>query len=262
MTSIKQLGTFVVGSLLAFVACGGDSDPAKPQIAPTSSAAATASAASGTPSAAKTASTPAASASSATTAVASGSASAAAANAITPIANDCKTPRVLVATQPADPKAAPSDYWAFTRQAMLAAPDFKVVTKASKAGEVTFKAVDLGSDKKSKALVAECADAATCNKLATTLKKLVPSSAPQTSCGEPANTSGPGSAEIQSKGTLGDMPKTGDMRSLCARLSACMLASDSTASGDPGVECQASPAKFKTACAAKLTCDEVVKCTK
>jgi hypothetical protein len=257
MTSIKQLGTFVVGSLLMFVACGGEADPSKPQIAPTGSATSAASAASSAP---KTGASASASASASSTAAApatSGSAS-----AIAALAADCKTPRVLVTTQPVDPKAAPTDYWVFTRQAMLAAPDFKVVTKAAKPGEVTFKAVDLGSDKKSKALVAECADAATCNKLASTLKKLVPSSSPQTSCGEPANTSAPAAAEIQTKGVLGDLPKTGDTRALCARLSACTLAGDSPTSGDPGVECQASPAKFKTACATKLSCDEVVKCTK
>ncbi|MFO0660116.1 MAG: hypothetical protein U0165_09840 [Polyangiaceae bacterium] len=259
MSSSVHLGGFVFGAVIAFAACGGDADPSKPTSASTASSSQPASTASGASTAATSASS---TATSKAPPAASASASSSAASIAKPLADDCKTPRVLVATQPIDTKANSADDWVLVRQAMLVTPDFKVVGKPSKSGEVAFKNADLGADKKNRALIAECADAATCNKLAAAVKKLVPSSSPIASCGEPPNTSGGTAVTFASSGAAGDLPKANDTRAQCARLAACMLSSSTPPSGDPANECITAPSKAKTSCASKLTCDEVLKCAK
>jgi hypothetical protein len=57
------------------------------------------------------------------------------------------------------------------------------------------------------------------------------------------------------------MPDPMDMRALCARINACMIAMDRSVEGDPFLECQRAPQTFKTHCAMHDPCEEVLKCT-
>jgi hypothetical protein len=59
----------------------------------------------------------------------------------------------------------------------------------------------------------------------------------------------------------GNLPGDKDTISLCARLSACMIATDRATPGDPFVACQKGPSAFKTQCATRYPCAEVLACT-
>lgn len=51
-----------------------------------------------------------------------------------------------------------------------------------------------------------------------------------------------------------------DVIGKCARLSACMIATDRATPGDPFLECQKGPTSFKTDCATRYPCSEVLAC--
>jgi len=158
--------------------------------------------------------------------------------------------------------------WSWTRQAMLANQQFKVVGgDPSGLGEVTFE-LHLASDKWQNAwvLVARCNNGLTCNKLASMLKAVVPNATPQVACDKlpmdlsPATFKKPVLRELGSP--TNSLPDDKDGQGLCARLHACTVAMDTSKSGTEklGLECQKAPTKFKTSCAQKYPCQEVVKC--
>jgi hypothetical protein len=184
------------------------------------------------------------------------------------IADNCASAKVALATAPAN---ADNRYaWTFTRQAMLANQQFKVVSGAPAApGQVQFlqfEAGQKGADGKfpARALVAVCNDGGTCNQLAAMYKAIVRSSNPQPICGNmPLGYGSSVPVSFQAGGNpTSDLPETSDVIGLCARLSACMIATDRSTPGDPGLECQKAPSSFKTACARKFPCAEVLACTK
>ena len=57
-----------------------------------------------------------------------------------------------------------------------------------------------------------------------------------------------------------NLPAAGDVVAACARLDACKIATDRSTPGDPFVECQKAPSSFKTECARKYPCAEVMAC--
>jgi hypothetical protein len=57
-----------------------------------------------------------------------------------------------------------------------------------------------------------------------------------------------------------NLPSTSDKVAACARLNACMIATDRSTPGDPFLECQKAPGKFKTECADRYPCAEVLAC--
>jgi hypothetical protein len=158
--------------------------------------------------------------------------------------------------------------WSWTRQAMLANQQFKVVSgDPTGLGEVTFD-LHLASDKWQNAwvLVARCNNGLTCNKLASMLKAVVPNATPQVACDKlPMDLSAatfkkPVLRELGSP--TSSLPDDKDGAGLCARLHACTVAMDTSKSGTEklGLDCQKAPTKFKTSCAQKYPCQEVVKC--
>ncbi len=187
-------------------------------------------------------------------------------DAIKPIPDHCAKPFVIMSTAP---NRVGQDYpWTWTRQAMLANQQFKVVDgEPAGPGQVTFQ-LHLASDKFQNAwvLVAKCADGGTCNKLAAMVKAILKNSQSQPVCGRlpmdlsPVTFKQPVLREAGfSSNTL---PEKTDVKGQCARLQACTVAMDTSKSGKEtvGFDCQKAPSNFKLDCARKYPCQAVMDC--
>jgi hypothetical protein len=181
-------------------------------------------------------------------------------------ADDCVKASVLLSTSP---KTQDEKYgWSFTKQALLAHPEFKISTVVPPKGAstITLQQFDFQpgkTAKPAKALMAFCNSGATCNRLAAMYKNVVRTSHPEVFCGKyPDTIKDPPSPVEFGQDAKKDLPDAKDLVSLCARLAACMIAADHNTPGDPGVECQRKPAAFKTGCATKAHCTAVLECVK
>lgn len=180
---------------------------------------------------------------------------------INAIPEECVRPKVVLATVP---QSLGKDYpWSITRQALLANQQFRVISgyRPDVLGQISLASWEYGEV--SYALVAVCADGTTCNRLAAMYKAVVRSSDPKVVCaqriqGMSRNPVGTFQWEEDPRANL---PKDGDLVAACARLSACMIATDPSTPGDPYLECQKAPASFKTDCAKRYPCSEVLACT-
>jgi hypothetical protein len=252
MRAVERIGFGCLALLL--VGCcktpGGDSDKTQgPASASATQSPSAAQKATGTPTAAATAPKPAEGVYPLT--------------AIKAMPENCSKAHVLMTTAPVNEK---NHYpWTWTRQAVIVHPEFKANSgnQPKLPGEVLFEMYDYGNDSKAKALIAHCADGGTCNRLAAMYKAVVPSSHPSPMCGEIPNLKGsPVIVPIPQPG-LGDeddMPSSGDTVALCARLSVCMIHTNPSTPGDPGIDCQRAPSKFKTQCALRKPCSAVMEC--
>lgn len=104
-------------------------------------------------------------------------------------------------------------------------------------------------------IVARCHDAGTCTRTAAMLKA-VAKWTPIAGCGEP---------KVAPTGTATILPAPvvpADPIAACARLGACKLASEPASTDDPIGACQKSASSFKTECASKPTCADVLACQK
>ncbi|MCC6526447.1 MAG: hypothetical protein IT373_27615 [Polyangiaceae bacterium] len=175
--------------------------------------------------------------------------------AIRAIPDSCADASVIAANAPLS--AGATYHWPWTRQAMLAHPQFKVVTtRPSGPGQVYFEVIETDN---AEVLVARCADGGTCNRLAAMLKAVVRSSNPQPVCGA-LPVRGQTRPSFLVPPDDSGLPAPGDSIAHCARLAACTIAANPSVGGDPGMECQKAPAGFKTACAERATCPEVLAC--
>jgi hypothetical protein len=107
--------------------------------------------------------------------------------------------------------------------------------------------------------VARCGDAATCTKLAAMFKDVSKKSSPETGCGDLPDGLG---VSTKVKSLEVGAPSSGDTLAACARIGACTVAKDPATSEDPGSACQRAPSSFKTSCAEKSSCDDVLACLK
>jgi hypothetical protein len=183
------------------------------------------------------------------------------------IPDSCAEPFVVMATAP---NSAGEDYaWTWTRQALLANQQFKVVDAEPTApGQVTFQ-LHLASDKFNNAwvLVAKCKDGGTCNKLAAMYKAIVKGAVASPVCGKLPMDLSPATFKkpvLREEGfAQNTLPDKSDVQGQCARLQACSVAMDPPAKAgkeEIGFECQKAPTKFKVDCAMKYPCSEVMKC--
>ncbi len=183
------------------------------------------------------------------------------------IPDNCASPWVVLATAP---NSAGVDYpWTWSRQALLANQQFKVVSgDPSAPGEVTFQ-VHLASDRYQNAwvLVGKCHDGGTCNKLAAMYKAIVKGAQSQPTCGSLPMDLSQATFKKPALRELGNpqntLPDSNDTIGQCARLQACSVAMDPPSKAgkeEIGYECQKSPSKFKTSCARRYPCAEVMKC--
>lgn len=175
------------------------------------------------------------------------------------IPDNCATPLALLSTAPA--KVGDRYAWPTSRQAFVANGQFRVTDGAPSApGEVqlaTYKYNDT-----SYALIAKCKDGGTCNDVAAMYKAIVRSSNPQVVCGPLNGLSsspvGPGFG--WGSDARKNLPGAADTVAKCARLNACLIATDRATPGDPFLECQKAPSTFKTDCATRFPCSEVLAC--
>lgn len=253
---LASISALTVSSLLA-VACGNDGS-AKPDPAGTGAQppAPRPQATGATPGGGQFAASPAQTGSPATPAPTSGKGYPR--DGLRTIPDSCASPLALLATAPG---SVGDDYaWPISRQALLANQQFKVVSgDPTVPGEVQLSTYKYNNT--AYALVARCKDGGTCNDVAAMYKGIVRSSNPQLVCGK---LNGLSSAPVgRGFGWAGD-PKQNlptDVVGKCARLNACMIATDRSTPGDPFLECQKAPMKFKTECADRYPCAEVLACT-
>jgi Ni/Co efflux regulator RcnB len=183
------------------------------------------------------------------------------------IADSCATASVIMTTAP---NSVGIDYpWTWTRQAMLANQQFKIVSGDPRVrGEVAFE-MHLASDKHQNAwvLVAKCGDGLTCNKLAAVNKAVVKGSTSQPVCGALPMDLSPATRKKPVLRELGNpqnkLPDSKDVPGQCVRLHACSIAMDPPNKAGKetlGLDCQKAPSNFKTSCATRYPCAEVMTC--
>jgi hypothetical protein len=182
-------------------------------------------------------------------------------SAISPIPDHCASPIVILSGAPES--VGPKFAWPVAHQTLLANQQFKVVKEAPKAPGEVLLATYKHKLTQGYALVAKCKDGGTCNRLAAMYKAVVRSSRPELACGK-IDTLGarPVRAPFAwADDVKGNLPKPGDLQGACARLNACMIATDRATEGDPFLACQKAPSHFKTDCARRYPCAEVLACT-
>ncbi len=180
---------------------------------------------------------------------------------IKPIPDNCSNAHVILANAPS---SVGVDYpWAWSKQAMLANQQFKTGTVASAPGQVSFAVHQADATMaEAFALVATCGDGSTCNRLAAMYKAVVKSSNPQVLCGALPGALGRPKKQIDllAGGPQASVPQAGDTIGMCARIAACTIASKPDTTDDVGISCQKKPGSFKTQCASKYPCAEVMAC--
>jgi hypothetical protein len=252
-------GLFLGAALALLVGCGGEKPGAEP--AKTSAPSSSGAPAANTTTAAATAATTAAPSSAPSSTAAASPAGDYPMGDLKPIPSDCARPRVLLTSGPA--KLGLEFPWPLAKQVLLAHDSFHVVkSKPSKPGEIFLGTHEV--EKIGYGLVAECKDAETCNKLAAMYKGVMRSSTPQPYCGKMGGLSDePKDSGFEwSANKKDNLPKDDEVQSQCARVTACMIKADHSIPGDPYLECQKSPVKFKPKCPEKETCSEVLACAK
>ena len=216
---------------------------------------------------------PAAPASATATAAASASASPAgpapsfSLEGVAAIADDCKEAYATAATAPES--VGPEYDWAWTKQALLANPQFKINLddRDPASGEVSFRLFQASVKFHSAwVLVARCGDGATCNRLVAMLRATTHNKSPQPYCGSLPMDLVWGTPLRPILRELGDpqrtLPGDDDSKGQCARLQACSVAADPSKAESitVGLDCQKAPHKFKRACSQKFPCSEVMTC--
>lgn len=174
------------------------------------------------------------------------------------IPDDCKEPSVVLTTAP---KSMGWSYdWTWTRQAFHANPQFQIVDWPGKPEKAMQVRLDMYAIPSGFALVGVCKDGATCNKLAAMYRATVPTCDPRLHCGAlPIAGEAKKSAIIPADGQWLPVDAS-NVVGRCARIGVCLRMKKEPFKGNPGVACQTSPSRFKTDCAKKATCDEVVEC--
>jgi hypothetical protein len=169
---------------------------------------------------------------------------------------DCKEPSVVLTTAP---KSRGWDYdWIWTRQALFANPQFKLVDWPNKPAKPMDVRLDMIEIPGGFALVGVCKDGATCTKLAAMYKSVVPTCKPTLQCGAPPPSSPARASRLVPKD--GKWLPSGDVIGECARIGVCTSMKLIAHDRNLGVACQNAPASFKTQCAELATCDDVVRC--
>lgn len=175
-----------------------------------------------------------------------------------PIPANCATPAVLLASTPLSNGATYA--WPITRQTFRVNRQFIIVAGEPK-HEKEVHLAPYTYDDNAYGLVATCYDAGTCNEVAAMYKAIVRSSNPQPFCGRSSHLgTTPVNTFSWNSDSNANLPDPSDTRALCARMSACMIATDRSVEGDPFLECQRAPQTFETSCAMRDPCEEVLKC--
>lgn len=176
------------------------------------------------------------------------------------IPDSCASPVVMLATAPAS--VGNNHAWQISRQAFLANQQFRITDgPPAVPGQVQLATYKYNNS--AYALVGKCKDGGTCNDIAAMYKAIVRSSHPQVVCGKLNGISSSPVGRGFGWGSDGraNLPAASDTIGKCARLNACMIATDRSTPGDPFLECQKAPSNFKLDCATRYPCSEVLACT-
>jgi hypothetical protein len=174
------------------------------------------------------------------------------------IPDDCREPSVVLTTAP---RKMGWDYdWTWTRQALLANPQFHVVEGPGKPEKAMDLRLDMYEIPQGFALVAVCHDGATCNKLAAMYRSTVQTCNPQLHCGALPMTGTPRRSVLVPKDGQWLPLEDANVVGRCARIGVCLRVEHEPFKGNPGVACQSAPTRFHVDCAKKATCGEVVQC--
>lgn len=180
----------------------------------------------------------------------------------------CKDPRAVLLVYPED-DARPVTW---LKQALLAHPELRVVHGMPSArmevriesgtyGNKYFKRAETGESHNQTALVARCADVATCVQVAAMVRAVIRPSKPVLMCGEPPAVSGQllPLRPRELAGSDEDLPGAGDGVGQCARFGACMRRLAPEAASQVEV-CQRRGNGFRSECAQRPSCTEVAAC--
>lgn len=183
---------------------------------------------------------------------------------INAVAENCRSASVMLAAVPTNVAQKDDFAWSFAIQALYAHSQFKLTPRArlSAKGQVAFE--DVAVNASATGLIAYCHDGATCSQLAAMYKATVPSSKPEVYCGKTWEAGQPsnGLTNELSLRAIAKKKLEDGASSMCARIGVCTKHQDPGTEGDPGVECQRAPTKYKYQCAKKDTCESVIECTK
>lgn len=181
--------------------------------------------------------------------------------------DNCIDPAVVMMAVPKDYYAKDTFDWRHVRQVALANPEFRIVrnvTNTTPGQSVSFTENE-HKPTKGVALVAHCVTSKTCLRFAAAYKAVVATASLTPICGSNPNigariTGGksvlPASGDIQSV-----LPDKKDVQSQCIRLAACRAARDHRLANDETQACMRKPNDFKTACALRKTCEQVLACS-
>jgi len=185
---------------------------------------------------------------------------------ITPLPSDCKSPSVLFTVIPKSIHEKPSFRWRFALQVMLANQQLKTrdtVRPHAKSPEVSFHTAG-HTPTGGVGLLARCNNGEACNELMAAYQLVVPTAKLQSWCGDdpktlswvrPETLMPPPEWDIETA-----LPARDDPTSQCVRLAACEAQKTGKLVGDPAIQCQKKPGKFKIGCALKYPCAKVLSC--
>ena len=180
----------------------------------------------------------------------------------------CKDPKAVLLVYPEDDPRPIT----WLKQALLAHPELRVVRglpsarmelriESSNYGGKYFKRAETGASYNKTALVARCADVATCIQVAAMVRAVIRPSGPELICGEPPAVSGQllPLPPRELAGSDDDLPGAGDGVGQCARLGACArrLAPEAA---NPIEVCRKRGNAFRSECARRPSCAEVAAC--
>lgn len=182
---------------------------------------------------------------------------------IRPVAENCKSPSVMLAAVSNNIAKKKDFVWAYVVQALYAHPKFVLGNKVSlKApGRVALQEVQVTP--KAVGLVAYCKDGATCNELAAMYKSTVPTSKPEVYCGKSWEKGRIPRGLLNSVGlrAMAFKKLKEEPTSMCARVGICTKQQNPASTDDIGLECKRAPGKYKYKCGQEKTCEAVVACT-
>jgi hypothetical protein len=183
-----------------------------------------------------------------------------------PLQGDCESPHALLAIRKEYDRSA--RIW--LQQALLAHPEYQLVREApTTAAQVqiyetiyglkNFSRSYAGQPRFSEALIARCADVATCNRLAAMFQAVSARDAASVSCGPPPGITGGFSLVKElSPERLQLSSAAASPESACARVHAC-AAHEGTVEGSK-VDCTKLPKAELGACVRATSCSEVMGC--
>lgn len=182
-----------------------------------------------------------------------------------PLEPTCKNPRAVLG------KAAFDDPSLITRirQAMAAHPEIEVTAgRPAGPGQLTFSRAEYGTknfsvstpEKNTYAVIARCADAATCLEVAAMVRAVVPGSKPVLVCGKPPAVSG-GITDLPGPWSgIDALPRASDRAAVCARVAACAVRLASEGRDVVTRECSKARPEEAARCATMASCSGVVEC--